>query len=159
MFDSVNGVDGFQHVLDGAVNRVLAGLQGQALVPHILEGHHLTANLLLGQLFSGYVFVLGVVGTVNAAVDAVVGQIQGREHHDSVAVEILLDLLGQGVYLLVFLLQIAVQQHDGFLVRQPLSQLRFRQDFVDQSRVVLVGLPVGQCFHDFTVVDKVVRMG
>ena len=126
---------------------------------HVLKGDHLPADLLLGQLLSGNVFVLRVVGTVNAAVDTVIGQIQRREHHDSVAVEILLDLLGQGVYFLVFLLQIAVQQNDGFLVGQPLPQPGFGQNLVDQRRVMLVGLPVGQCLQDFTVVDKVVRMG
>ena len=116
VLDGVDGVDAVQHVLDGAVDRVLAGLDGQALVAHVLQGDDLFLHFLLGQLLPGDVLVLLVIGTVHAAVDAVVGQVQGREDDDAVAVKGQLDLLGQAVHLLDLLGDVAGQKHRGLPV-------------------------------------------
>ena len=108
MLDAVDGPDALQNILDGVVHRVLPCLQGKTLVPHILERDHLPADFLLGQFLSGDVLVLRVVGAVNAAVYAVVGQVKGGEHNNAVAVKVLFNLLRQGVNLLILVLQIAV---------------------------------------------------
>ena len=57
MFDTVNGVDAVQIVFHGVVDRILACFQRQPLVPHILKGDDLFADLLLGQLFAGDMFI------------------------------------------------------------------------------------------------------
>ena len=147
-------MDAVQHVLDGAVHRVLAGLDGQALVAHVLQGDDLFLHFLLGQLFPGDVLVLLVVGTVQTAVDAVVGQVQRREDDNAVAVEILFDLLGQGVQLLDLLGDVAGQQHRGLPVRQALALPGLVQNLVDELHVLLVLVGVGQGVQDFLVVDK-----
>ena len=154
VFDGVDGVDAVQHILNGAVDRVLAGLDGQALVAHVLQGDDLLFHLFLGQLFPGDVLVLLMVGTVQAAVDAVVGQIQRREDDNAVAVEILFDLLGQGVQLLNLLGDVAGQQHRGLPVGQALALPGLVQNLVDQLQVVLVLVGIGQGVQDFLVVDK-----
>ena len=156
--DGIDGLDGLQHIFDGVVNGILAQLQGKALVTHVLQGDDLGADLLLGQLFSGDTLVLQVVGAVQTAVDAVVGQVQGRKHDDPVAVEVLLDLLGQGVDLLVAILQLTGQQHGGLPVGQTLAQLCLFDDGIDQLCVRLVGIGIGQGLLDFLMVDKLLGL-
>ena len=73
----------------------------------------------------GDVVVLMVVGTVDADVDAVVGQVQGGEHDDAVAVEIQLNLAGQFFDFPVLFRDVAVQQHRSVPVGQPLAQPGF----------------------------------
>ena len=95
-----------------------------------------------------------MVGTVQAAVDAVVGQVQGGEDHNAVAVEVLLDLLGQGIQFLDLLRDLAGQQHRGFPVGEPLALPGFVQDLVDQLHIVLVLVGVCQGVQDLLVVDE-----
>ena len=102
--------------------------------------------------------VLQVVGAVGAAVDAVVGQIERGKHDNAVAVEVLLYLLCQPVDLLVFLLNVAVQQDGGVPVGEALSLFGLLQYFVYERFVVLVLLRKGQSFHDFLVIDKFIRV-
>ena len=154
VLDGVDGVDAVQHILNGAVDGVLAGLDGQALVAHVLQGDDLFLHFLLGQLFPGDVLVLLVVGTVQTAVDAVVRQVQRREDDNAVAVEILFDLLGQGVQLLDLLGDVAGQQHRGLPVRQALALPGLVQNLVDELHVVFVLIGIGQGVQDFLVVDK-----
>ena len=154
MLDGVDGVDAVQHVLDGAVHRVLAGLDGQALVAHVLQGDDLFLHLFLGQLLPGDVLVLHVIGTVQAPVDAVVGEVQGGEDHNAVAVEVLFNLLGQSVQLLDFLRDLAGQQHRGLPVGQALALPGLVQNLVDELHVLLVLVGVGQGVQDFLVVDE-----
>ena len=92
-------------------------------MPHILQGDHLGAHLLLGQLFAGDVLVFEVIGAVNAAVDAVVGQVQGGENNDAVAVEGQLDLLGNAVDLFDFLGNLAGQKYRCLAVGQPRADI------------------------------------
>ena len=73
VMNAVNGVDAFQHVFNGIVHRILASLQRQTLVAHILQGDDLPADLVLGQLLSGDVLIFQMIRTVHAAVDAIVG--------------------------------------------------------------------------------------
>ena len=56
--DRVDGVDGFEDVLQRVVARVLARFERQALVTHVLERRHLAADLLLRQLATRDVLVL-----------------------------------------------------------------------------------------------------
>ena len=158
----VDGLDALQNVLDGVVLGILTRLNGQALMAHILEGNDLGAHLLLGQLLAGDLLVLQVVGAVDTAVDAVVGEVQGGEHDDAVAVEGQLDLLGDLVDLLDLLGNIAGQQ-DGRLAvgesRADVARLGLLgsgliQNGVDELHVALVGLGPGQCLADLAVVDE-----
>ena len=154
VLDGVDGVDAVQHILDGAVDRVLAGLDGQALVAHVLQGNDLFLHLFLGQLFPGNVLVLHVIGTVQAAVDAVVREVQRREDDNAVAVKILLDLLGQGVQLLDLLGDVAGQQHRGLPVGQALALPGLVQNLVNERHVVFIGVGILQGVQDLLVVDK-----
>ena len=72
VLDRVNGINTFQNVLDRIVDRILAGFDRQTLVTHILQGDDLCLYLFLRQLFSADMLILSVIGTVNAAVHAVI---------------------------------------------------------------------------------------
>ena len=86
VLDAVNGLDAFQHVLDRIVHRVLAGLQRETLMSHVLERDDFAADFLLRQLLAANVLVLRVIRAIDAAVDAVIRQIQRREQHDALPV-------------------------------------------------------------------------
>ena len=107
MLDAVDGLDALEDVLYWVVDGVFAGLQGEALVSHVLQSGDFLYDFFLGEFFPRDVLVLEVVRAVNAAVHAVVGKIKGSEQDDAVAVEILFDLLRQGVDLGVLLRQLA----------------------------------------------------
>ena len=149
---AVNGFQTFQDVLDGVVHGVLTGFDGQALVAHILKRDDLLPDLVLRQLFPGDVLVLEVIGTVDAPVHAVVGQIQGREDHDAVAIEGQLDLFGQAIHLLNLFGDLTGQQHGGLPMGQALAVdaatgglgAGLFQNGVDESHVVLVFLGIGE---------------
>ena len=104
MLNAVNGLNAFQHILNGIVDRILTGFQSQPLVAHILQSRNLPHDLLLSQLFPGDVLVFQMVGAVQTAVDAVVGQVEGCKHHDTAAVKFPLDFPGQFKNLLISLL-------------------------------------------------------
>lgn len=144
MVDGVYGFDTLQYVFDRVVDRIFAGLQGQPLVSHILESDDFSSDVFLGQLLSGDVLVLVMIWTVDTAVDAVVGQVQRREHDDAVAVEILFDLLGHLVDLFGDLGIFTCQQHRRFPVADALAQGGFVQDLSHQLLVVLVLIGVPQ---------------
>ena len=154
VLDAVDGPDAFKDILDRVVLRVLAGLEREPLVAHILQGDHLRPDLLLGEFLAADVGVRAVVGAVGAAVDAVVRQIERREHDDPVAVELLLDLHGEVADLLILLRQFAVEQYGGFAVAETFARLRLFEDGVDQFAVVLVGGGVGEGLLNFVVVDE-----
>ena len=80
VLDAVDGLDTLEDILNRVVDRILARLDSEPLVPHILQGYDLSFNLLLGQLFAGDVLVFVVVRAVGAAVDAVVGKVKRGEH-------------------------------------------------------------------------------
>ena len=167
MLDGVDGLDGLQNVLQRIIPGILAAFQRQTLVAHILQGDDLGPDFLLGQLLAGDVLVLTVVGAVGAAVDAVIAQVQGRKHDDTVAVEILLDLLGQRIDLLIPVFQLTGQQHGCFPVAQALAQLRLLDDGIDEDSIGLMGVGIGQgiqhllmvneflCLHGFGIVHNI----
>ena len=166
MMHGIDGFDAVENVFDGVVHGVLARLDRQTLVPHILQRNDLGAHLLLRELFAGDVLVFEVIRAVNAAVDAVVGQIQRREHHDAVAVKRLLDLVGQAVDLLVLFGNVARQQHRRLAVGQPragaavavLFGARFFEQLVNERGVVLVLVRVSDGCQYFFMVDEFLRM-
>ena len=150
----INGVDAFEDILDRIVHRIFACFDGQTLVTHVFQGAHFGSDFFLGQLLAGDVLVLGVVWAVNAAIDAVVGQVQRREHDDAVAVEVLLDLLSQRHDLGVFLRIVAGQEHGSFSVGQALAQLGLFEDLIDEGEIVFVGVGISQRIQDFLMVDE-----
>ena len=158
MLDAVDGLDAFQNVLDGVVDGVLAGLQGQALVAHVLQGDDFGPDFLLGEFFPRDVLVLMMVGAVDAAVHAVVGKVEGREEDDAVAVEVFFDLLRQGVDLLRLLGQFAGQENGGLTVGQAFEFLGFLDDAVYERGVVLVFVGVFEGSQNFLVVDEFIRV-
>ena len=95
MFDAVDGFDGFEDILQRIAQRIFAGFERQALVPHVLQGNHFVSNLLLRELLAGDGFVFEVIGAIGTAVHAVVRQVERSEHHNAVAVELLFNLFGQ----------------------------------------------------------------
>ena len=125
---------------------------------HILERDDLSLYLLLGELLAADVLVLEVVRTVNAAVYAVVREIQRREHYDSLAVKVLLDLLGEGVYLLELFGILAGEKHARLSVVDTLAQLGFFDDGVDKLHIVLVFVGVTEGVEDLGVVDEFLRV-
>ena len=75
MFDAINGINGFQDIFDGIVQRVFAGFECQTLVSHVLQGDNFFPNLLLCQLLAGYCLVLQVIRTIYATIDTIIGKI------------------------------------------------------------------------------------
>ena len=121
---------------------------------HILQRCNLFYDFLLRQLFPCNMLVLHVIRTVHTAVDTVVGQIQRRKHNNSIAIEILLDLLCQLIALFDLLLVLAGEKHGSLPVRQTFALFRLSDDCIDQFQIVLVGIGIGQCLADFLVRDK-----
>ena len=154
MLDAVDGLDALQHVFNGVVDRVFPGFQGKPLMTHILQSDDFLSDVLLAQFFSGDGLVLGMVRTVDAAVDAIIGKVQGSEHDDPIAVVLLLDFLGQFLYLAVLLRQIAFQQHGSFPVGQTFAVSGTLDQRVDQLSIALVFLGIGQGVQDFLVIDE-----
>ena len=84
-----------------------------------------------------------MVGAIDTAVDAVVGQIQRRKHHDAVAIETSFHVLGQ---LLVTFNQVGlvtVEQHGCLTVGQALAQGCLVDNLLDEGTVALVALGIG----------------
>ena len=123
---------------------------------HILKGNHFPADLILGELLPWDMLVLRVIRTVGAAVDAVVGQVQWREHDDTVSVEILLDLLGKFVDLLVLLLDGTGEQNGGLPVGQTFPFFGFLDDGVDQFHIFFVLICIGESLKDLLMIDKII---
>ena len=106
-----------------------------------------------------------MVGTVDAAVDAVVGEVERRKQHDAVAVERELDFLGELVDFGDLFGNVAGKQHGCLAVRQPgavhaaCRRLRPRlfKERVDEFDIVFVRLGVAQGLEDFLVVDEFLR--
>ena len=159
-------MDAVEDVCDGVVDGVLARLDRQALMPHVLQCDDLGAHLVLRELFAGDVLVFEVIGAVDAAVDAVVGKIQRCEHHDAVAVERQLDLVGELVHLLDLVGEVAGEQHRRLAVVKPraddaiaaFARARLVENRVDQFDVALVGFGIGDGVQDLLIVDEFLRL-
>ena len=139
----IDGVNRLQNVLQRVHHGVLAGLESDALVAHLDQSLDLSADLILRQFLARDGLVLGMVGAIDAPVDAIVRQIKRGEHHNAVAVEAALHVLGQ---LLVALNQVGlvtVQQDRRLAVGQALAQGGFIDNLFYQSTVALILLSVG----------------
>ena len=154
MLNPVNGLDAFQNIFDGVVFGIFPGFNGQPFMPHILQRDNFFPNLFLGQLFTGNIFVLAVIGAVDTAVDAVIGKVQRRENNDAVAVIGHFDLFGQIVHLADLRFVLTGQQNRGFPMAQPFVEPRFFQNAVDQLHIVFVFFRVIQGVENFLMIDK-----
>ena len=165
VMDAVDRFDTVQNVVDRVVHRIFAGFDRQPFVAHILQRDHFRADFFLRQFLARDGLVLEVVGTVQAAVDAVVRQIQRGEQHDTVPVIRLLDLPGDLEHFLNTLRILACEKHRSLAVGECGPMLRGRQiarprllqDRVDQFKIVLVGLRVGEGLLNLGIVDELVR--
>ncbi len=111
-------------------------------------------DLGLAELAARNRAVLGVVRTVNAAVDAIIGQIQRSEKDDAVAVELLFDLGSQGIDLLFQGRVVAVHEDGCLTVRQALAAGGLFQDLEHPLRVFAFALGLGEAFEHFRMVDE-----
>ena len=160
--NGVDRVDALQNIFDGIVHRIFPGFNGQALVSHVLESHDFRTDFLLGELFPGDMLVHSVIGTVDAAVDTVVGQVEGGKEDDAVAVEGVLDLRRQLVHLLYLFRNVAGQQDRGFPMGQAgaegavvgLLGTGLFQQLVNERHIVLVLLCIADGVQNFLVIDE-----
>ena len=159
VFDGINGFDTFQHIFDGIVHGIFSRFQCKAFMPHILQCDDFRANLILRQFFAGDMFILKMVGAVQTAVDAIIGKIQRREHHDAVAVNVLFDLFCQRKDLCHFFRDITFQQHQCFPMGETFALGGFCQDRIDQGNIIFVFSGIGDGIQDLAVVDKFFRFG
>ena len=72
VMNAVYGMDAFEDIVNRVMDGVFARLDGKTLVALVLERDDLGTQFLLRQLFPRYVLVLRVIGTVYAAVYAVI---------------------------------------------------------------------------------------
>ena len=72
VLDAIDGLYRLQNVFDRVVNRVFSSFQCQTLVPHVLQGDDLTADVFLCQFLAGNGLVLNVVRTVGTTVYAII---------------------------------------------------------------------------------------
>ena len=114
VFDAINRLDALQHIFYRVIHRIFPGFQRQPLMPHILEGDDFPRDLFLRQLFARNVLVSLVIRAVNATVDAVIGEIQRRKHHDPVAVKLLFDFPRQRLHFFILVRKVTFQQHRRF---------------------------------------------
>ena len=73
MLNRIDSLDAVQNVLYRVVYRILAGLQRQALMAHILQRDNLGTYLLLRQLFASDMLISCMVRTIYAVIDAIIG--------------------------------------------------------------------------------------
>ena len=156
MFDAVDRFDGFQIIIHCISDRIFAGFKGEALVSHILQGDDFPTDVFLRELLPRDVFILRVVRAVGAPVDAVVGQVERREHDDPVAVEVFFDLFRQLTDLLILFLDGTGQQDGSLPVGESFALLRLLDDGIDQFDIFFVFVCVGERLKDLFVIDKIV---
>jgi len=154
MLDAVNRTDALQHIFDRVVTRVLAGLQSQPLVSHVLQGDDFPADFFLRQLTPQYRLVLGMVRAIHATVHTIIGKVQRSEHHDAVAIKTLLDVACQGKHLFRQVLLPGSQQHGRLAMGKPFAKACFLQYGHDERTVVLMRFGVCHCLTYLRVGDK-----
>ena len=140
VLDAVDGLNGLQNVLDRVVQGIFAGFQSQTLVSHVLQGNHFAANFFLSQLLAGNGFVLNVIRAVRTAVYAIVGQVEGSEHDNAVAIETLFDFPGERIDLFQELRVFAFQQYGCLPVVQALAGTCLFDEGTDQGSIIAVCL-------------------
>ena len=158
VLNAVNRPDTFQNIFNRIIDRILAGLNRQTFVPHVLKRNHFPRHFFLRQLAARNMLVLGMIRTINAAVDAVIGQIQRRKHHNPVAVIIFFYLLRQFKNFPVLFGNVTVKQNHRLAMIQPFAFSGFVQHPVNELRVVPVGVGIGQRVQHFLMADKLFRL-
>ena len=153
VLDVVDGADALQNVFDG-VERVLARFERQPFVPHVLQGDDFRFYLLLGELLAEHGLVLRMVGAVGAPVDAVVGEVERREHDDSVAVYPLLEPAGQCEHPFVEVGKVAFQQDGGFAVGDALRRFGLSSICSIRARLCLLARAYSIVATIFAVIDE-----
>ena len=151
--DAVDRADALQDVVD-RVERMLARLERQSFVPHILQGDDFVLDLLLRELPSQHRAVGSVVGTVGTPVDAEIREIEGREQHDAVAVDALLDAPRQRINSLVERFVGTFEQQGRLAMGQPAGRFGLVENRTDQGALVPVFPGVSHRPFDFVVVDE-----
>ncbi len=149
----VDDADAVEDVVDGAVLRVLSGLQGQALVAHALQHPHFRLQLGGIQLAPGDVVVV-VVAAVGTTVDAEVRKVERGEHDDPPAVDVFLDPARQGEDLPQDGRVLDFQQHGRLPVGEAAVAGRLLQEGPHLNRIGGLGPGLGQGLQDFLVVDE-----
>lgn len=133
------GVDAFHtldDVVEGDIYGVLSGLHRDTLVAEGEDRVRLLIDLLHRQLLAAHRVIAGVEAAVNAAVDAVVSDIERREEHDAPAVDALLDLLRKRVELMFELRVVNLQQHRRLTVGEAVAGARLVQNGTHRTRIL-----------------------
>ena len=97
--NAVDCADALENVIYRVVDGVFTKLDGKPFVAHVLQRDNFGADFFLRELLAGNGLVLRVVGTVKAAVYAVVREVERRKQHNAIPVEGLLYFFGDGVNL------------------------------------------------------------
>lgn len=158
VLDRVDGLDRFEDVLDRIHLRVFARFEEKALVTEVLEGDHFATNLVLGEFLADDVLVLRVVRAVGAAVDAVVGEVEGSEENDAGTVDVLLHGLGRFEDAGVAVFEFAGEEDGGFAVGEALEGGGLFKNRFDQRTIVFVLVGPGQRVLDLFVVDELLGL-
>ena len=87
MMYGVDRLDRLKDIFDRVVAWVFASLEGETLVPHVLQCDHLLSYLLLRQLVTGNGAVLSVVRTIDTTIDTVVGEVERSKEDNALTVE------------------------------------------------------------------------
>ena len=154
MLDAVDRVDTFQNILKRIVDRILACLDRQALMTHILQGNDLITDLILCQLDSRNMFILVMIWTISASIHTVIGEIQRCKHNDTMPVKLLLDLHGKLSDLTVDLRIIALHQNGCLFVGNSLCLLRFLKNLANQRKIIFVLFRIIKRFQNLLMIDK-----
>ena len=151
---AVDGTDALKDILNGVLQRMFTCLKGEALVSHILQGNHLGTDFVLGQFLATYALVLCVIRAIDTAIDAVVGEIQRREHNYAVAIEAVLYLICQGIYLLHYSGIVALKQQSRLAMGYALAGTRLVEYTVDEFKVTAVLTSILHCRVYLTITDE-----
>ena len=84
-----------------------------------------------------------MIRAIDTSVDAVIGQVKRCEHHDAVAVEATLHVLGQLFVAFNQVGLVTVEQHGCLTVCQTLAQGCLVDNLLDEGTVALVALGIG----------------
>ena len=158
VLDRVDGLDRFEDVLDRVHLRVLARFEEKTLVTEVLQSDHFAADLVLGELLADDVLVLRVVRAVGAAVDAVVGEVEGSEENDAGTVDVVLHGLSRFEDAGVAVFEFAGEENGGFAVGETLEGGGLLKNRLDQGAIVLVLVGPGQRGLDLVVVDELLGL-
>ena len=135
----------------GVVLRMLAEDEDQPLVPLVFQGQHLLADFVLVQRAANLRLVRAAERAIEAIVRAVVADVDRREQHDAVAVNVAFQLPGGVEDLFEQFRLVGGQQRGGLLDRKRLLRQAFGDDFAHRSGI----RPTLQQFVQMLVVDKI----